>query len=352
MVRSVTEEMKFVKYASIENSYRKAFITKIIWENMKDGEWVVTEKIHGANFSLWTDGEMVRMAKRTSFIDDEASFFGIQHIKSDLILNALDLHSGIVGALLSSLDPSKEIWEPPPIVTIYGELFGGTYPHPEVEKVANAKKVQKGVYYCPQNDFIVFDIAVDRQFLSFKRMRELVEGAGFNCVEELFRGPFRACLNYRNDFPSTIYKRYDLPKINDNICEGIVIRPEEPRFLFDHSRVMLKSKNAKFAESASRKEKVKHVADLTGGAKEALDAMIVMVTDNRYDSVVSKMGEVAPKDFGPLQGAMMKDILSELMKEGKPYLEYNNLEKAEKSQVNKSVGRKVAELIRRRLIEV
>ena len=34
-----------------------------------DVKWVVTEKIHGANFSVYYDGTTVQFAKRNSFVN-------------------------------------------------------------------------------------------------------------------------------------------------------------------------------------------------------------------------------------------------------------------------------------------
>merc|ERR1712146_591362 len=79
--------MLFKKYSSIENSYRKKFIEKLIYEDKTGGEWIVTEKIHGSNFSLWIDrtvlGEIdIRVGKRSGFIEEaEMSKF----FRSDII---------------------------------------------------------------------------------------------------------------------------------------------------------------------------------------------------------------------------------------------------------------------------
>lgn len=62
--------MEFRKYPSIENSYRKGFAQAVRDAGEEAGaEWVVTEKIHGANFSFWTDGSNVACGKRTSLLE-------------------------------------------------------------------------------------------------------------------------------------------------------------------------------------------------------------------------------------------------------------------------------------------
>ncbi len=328
--------MKFAKYGSITNSYRQEFIDKILFEEMDGGEWSVTEKIHGANFSLWVDKDTVRMAKRSAFIPDDSSFYGIQNIKEDLIKK--------VRFLFDWLASKSEIEE----IAIFGELFGGSYPHKDIRVNPKAKKVQGKAWYSPDNKFFVYDIRIDGQFQSYAEMQKLCLHVGLPHVWVLFYGSLKECLEYSNEFPSTIYKRYDLPEIEDNICEGIVIRPEEPRFVFSGSRVMLKSKNARFAEKEPKKAKVK--VELSDELRLIIGELETMATGNRYDSVVSKIGEVTPRDFGMILGLMIKDILEEMEENSKLSDAYNKLEKAEKKTVNKTLGFSVSVVVRKRLI--
>lgn len=45
------------------------------------------------------------------------------------------------------------------IVKVYGELFGGCYPHKDVTPSKNkVKRIQKGVWYSPYVRFYAFDI--------------------------------------------------------------------------------------------------------------------------------------------------------------------------------------------------
>ena len=43
-------------------------------------------------------------------------------------------------------------------IIVYGELFGGRYPHSDVELPAGIKPVQRGIYYCPDIEWKAFDI--------------------------------------------------------------------------------------------------------------------------------------------------------------------------------------------------
>lgn len=51
------------------------------------------------------------------------------------------------------------------VVRIFGELFGGYYPTLGTE--GKCVRVQKGIYYAPYNELIIFDIQVDDKFLNF-----------------------------------------------------------------------------------------------------------------------------------------------------------------------------------------
>ena len=70
--------MEFKKFSSLENTYRQATIDKIIYELLDQGDWVATEKVHGANFSFWFDGSELRVASRTQFVD--GTFYGCQPV--------------------------------------------------------------------------------------------------------------------------------------------------------------------------------------------------------------------------------------------------------------------------------
>jgi len=330
--------MQFVKYNSVQNSYQLKFMDRIIREEKTSGTWVVTEKIHGANFSFWYDGKKFRMAKRTGWIADDENFYGIERSKHYLTERVRELYSRFK-------NKNKNI----DYIAVFGEVYGGTYPHPEVAAFPNAKKVQKGVYYCPHNDFMVYDIKVDGQFLDFIDMQMYCEQVGLKFIRAEFVGKFKECLEYKNDFLSGIYKEYDLPSIDDNICEGIVIRPNKAQFVFTHSRVMLKSKNERFKEKASEK-KPKVKVELIGKVKDIADGMFSMATKNRYDAVVSKIGEVKISDFGKLQGLIMKDIHEEVLKDIDMANDYLGLEKVERKLIQKIVGREVANIIRKELM--
>eukprot|EP00479_Gromia_sphaerica_P013976 TRINITY_DN8075_c0_g1_i1.p1 TRINITY_DN8075_c0_g1~~TRINITY_DN8075_c0_g1_i1.p1 ORF type:complete len:90 (-),score=10.04 TRINITY_DN8075_c0_g1_i1:42-311(-) len=47
-------------------------------------------------------------------------------------------------------------------IQMYGELFGGGYPHEDVEPVDGVELIQDEILYCPGLEFYAFDIAVGK----------------------------------------------------------------------------------------------------------------------------------------------------------------------------------------------
>ena len=72
--------MEFKKYSSIENSYQEDIINSIIEQGYANLEYVVQEKVHGANLSFITDGKHILAAKRVELIVENENFFNYQQV--------------------------------------------------------------------------------------------------------------------------------------------------------------------------------------------------------------------------------------------------------------------------------
>lgn len=57
--------IEFKKYSSIENSFNREFLEYVVAQMPADLQYVVQEKVHGANTSFLCDGHEVKFAKRT-----------------------------------------------------------------------------------------------------------------------------------------------------------------------------------------------------------------------------------------------------------------------------------------------
>ena len=97
--------------------------------------WLMTEKIHGANLCLMTRGAEVRAAKRKALLRPDEPFFNVQEVVAiaQRPLSALFAHMRAQDAEVVG-------------VAVYGELYGGHYPHPEVAPREGLEPVQTGVY--------------------------------------------------------------------------------------------------------------------------------------------------------------------------------------------------------------
>ncbi len=56
------------------------------------GEWVASEKIHGANMVIACDGKQVCFGKRKAWLEDDSPFFGWQLLRERLRRAILTIH--------------------------------------------------------------------------------------------------------------------------------------------------------------------------------------------------------------------------------------------------------------------
>ena len=332
--------MEFKKYNSIENSYQDDFLCSIIEQGFGDLEYVVQEKVHGANLSFITDGQNILPAKRTELILDNEDFYNSKLVLEKYRNKILALYSDIANQFHANS------------VTIFGEIFGGGYPHPDIQKDDKAQLVQRGIYYCPSNEFYAFDIMIDNdKYLDTETANSLFDKHKFVYAKTLFKGSLSRCLAYSNTFKTTIPKAFGLPELDGNICEGVVIRPIQPSFFRNGSRVIIKNKNEKWAENNNYINKAllskllqNDGEELSEEASLLCEEIYKLITQNRLDNLISKIGEVNPKkDLGKVLGLYNKDVLTDFLKNFQD--RYNALEKHESKAVNKFLNKYAGQLI-------
>lgn len=306
-----------------------------------DLEWVVQEKVHGANTSFLCDGEEVRFAKRTSVLADDEKFYDFQSMLETYRPRVISLFGRI-----------KERYPEVSSISVFGEMFGGRYAHESVAAEKGTILIQKGVNYTPGHEFYGFDIYLFEgetgRYLPVEEVNALFEAEGFFYARTLMKGSLAECLEYPNAFQSKIPEWLGLPPVDDNICEGVVIRPVVPMYLANGSRVLIKSKNARFAEKKSVKKRNKLFAEPTPYS-ESLQALLpeieAYVTENRLNNVVSHIGEVSfPKDFGKVMGLFARDILDDFLKEHGGA--YTALDKCEQKSLNRELNRLATTFVR------
>ena len=330
--------LTFKKYSSIENHFDGAFMEKVRNHTPLDTRFVVQEKVHGSNCSFLCDGQDIQFAKRTAVVSDNEDFYQWQELM-DLYRERIFKVFGIVKERIPELTS----------IIVYGEMFGGAYPHKAVKRIGAMSAIQKGVYYCPGHDFYGFDIYActpdDAFYLDVDTANSIFQEADIFFAETLFEGTLDECLAYPNAFPSKIFEHFGLPAIDDNICEGIVIRPKTPLYIPNGSRIIIKSKNARFAE----KKGVKHAPKVPRAVPEEVAELFTMAEDYftapRLDNVKSHIGEVSfPKDLGRVSGLLAKDVLEDFLKEQSEA--YNNLSKQEQKTLNGLLNKRAIDFIK------
>ena len=325
--------IQFRKYNSIENSYREEFIDQLM-ESFGEEEFVVQEKVHGANLSFWCDGQTIKCAKRTEFIKADDSFYRFN--------NVLKKYEKAIYKLFEIVKKERPELK---VLTVFGELFGGGYPHPEIDRDKESVAIQKGIFYCPSSDFYAFDIMLNNEsYLTVDQVNKLFEQCEFFYARTLFKGTLSEALKYENSFESKISAWLNLPSIEHNICEGVVIKPVIPHFLHNGSRVIIKNKNEKWEES-KRYNKLQLDQDkISETAEKLAEEVLNYVTANRLNNVISKIGEVTQKDFGRLVGMLSKDVLEDFDKDYHSELEA--LEKKEQKLIKKSLSNSAGKLVK------
>lgn len=337
--------MIFKKYRSMENSYRTKFMNKIIEQGFTSNTvlWVATEKVHGANSGLWVDDKEVRISKKTSLINDKENFY-----KADVLLKKYKDDARIIfDNLRLSIGHFKSL-------TIWGELYGGSYPHPDVPKDNNSKKVQKGIFYNPSNDLLIFDIMITDEdnkdsYLTSDAVIELIGKTKLETVPELARGTFDEMIKFQNDGQSVVHKIYGLPTIEDNIMEGVVLKPIIASFLHDGSRVIVKNKNDKWSEKANAPKRQPKI--INEAIKPIVEEIGMYVTENRLHNVLSHIGEVTNRDFGLINKEFITDVMKDYLEENSNDA-LNVLNKKDRKLVSKNVGKQTAQLIRANFLNI
>ena len=268
--------------------------------------WIASEKIHGANLCLCTDGAEIAVAKRRAVLDAGDPFFGYKRAIAPLL--------PAVRALFRRL--GNVAW-----ALVYGELFGGHYPHPRVAAIDGIEPVQTAIHYSPDVRFCAFDLATvdaagEATLVSYRRAVALFESAGIPVAPMLRTGRLDELLELPVAFPTRLPAQLGLPPLPDNWAEGMVIKPWDLEAPLAEPRYVLKRKRPEFAETRDDPPGVGGPSIGGGDALAAAEAALAaMLTANRVDSAITKLG--APRTDGPEAGldAIVAEVLTDLRDE-------------------------------------
>lgn len=335
--------MEFKKYSSIENSYVKSSVEQVYLHGYQEEDFVVQEKIHGANFSFWVSDQEIRCAKRTAFLEDNDNFYGWQEVLDDWKQNLIHLRDFAENYALKNF--REEFHQ----MVLFGELFGGHYKHPDVPN-SSQKQLQKGIIYHPEIKFIPFDMYINGKLINLMQLQERMIALNIVHVPNLLEGTFQECMNYSNEFPSKIHELYGLPApdVESNICEGTVIKSVEPLFFRNGQRVIFKNKNDKWTEKAQYKKNQQSKQPVELNIPPIFAEKInELINENRVAAVVSKIGEPRME----IMGKVLKEFNLDVIEECKTLGYFNGLEKEQIKAIQKAISRDAPSLVKKYLIE-
>lgn len=169
-------------------------------------------------------------------------------------------------------------------------------------------------------------------YLDYDLMEELCKKFDLHYTKCLLRGSFDQVTKFNVEtFESTIYEYYNLPKIENNYAEGIVIKPNTSLRFGNHERVIIKMKRSNF-EEVSKKPNIKiknninnsnnintdtKQQDITDETKIMIEQASRFVTVNRLYNVMSKINLDGNNTaiIKKITGLFIQDALKDFIKE-------------------------------------
>lgn len=283
---------EFKKFPSLENTYQTKPIQIAEELGLDKQQYIVTEKVHGANFSfhISMDSNLtvdIKCAKRSGWIEDGEKFFNYKSVLEkyrNRLENIFDAVS----------DDCEEL-------VIFGELYGGN--------------IQSGMCYQEDQDFIAFDMKIDGAPVDKLTMFNALQTYDIPCVPLLGKfDTLQEALNFNESFDSLLIREGFSGEEKHKEAEGVVIEPVTPSWFPNGSRVYFKKKTKRFLEKGGNKIK-KEPEALPKELESILTTSFEYINEPRFQSVCSKIGEVTIKDIGKVMGLMTQDILLDMQKD-------------------------------------
>ncbi|NXY93276.1 hypothetical protein HYE82_02385 [Streptomyces sp. BR123] len=276
--------------------------------------WVALEKVHGANFAVVCDDAGVRPAKRRELLGESGldDFFGVGRIWP-----ALAVAADRCAAALRR-DHGADASAP---VTVYGELAGGRYPHPDVPATPDTDPVQTGIWYAPHLLWLPFDATIRTgdgvRWVADRALRRAADAAGLHCAPLLAHGTLHRVREHGPVFPTRVPALLGLPELPGNLAEGLVLKPAGEWRATDGTatppRPIAKVKQPSFAEDDRFDGSRPYLAPAEGAAGVPgwlLGRATALLTPARAAAAVSKLGPRTPPESIAAETA--RDAVEEL----------------------------------------
>lgn len=299
----------FSEYEKMPENFNQYGQNEKLIKDMNRLKWVVTEKIHGANFSFVYQNRNLQFAKRKDLLKWSDDFFGFQTVVNEIETRIISLFEQF------SIDFKADKY------IIYGELFGGHYPHPDVVPNPNVQAIQTGVYYSPEVRFCAFDMAFEKdgkkEYLDYELAVSYFEKFAVFHAQILFAGKLNEAMEFNKRINSTIPALLNLPAVEQNLIEGIVLKPlKHNGLIHDEERPTIKLKNAEFKEQkfhqAQNWSYIPKVSSYSEELAFLIDDLRNYITENRLNSVLSKIGAIDfknPERMQNIYDEFIEDVL-------------------------------------------
>lgn len=300
---------------------------------MNKGAWVVTEKVHGANLCCLIDeAGAITYCKRKEVLSPNDPFFGYKNAIPPRYAASLRRTSELIRTSDARCTSDST-------VHVYCELFGGAYPHQGVVAAPAVDPVQSGVFYSPKLELYAFDLAFTTDglitYVDYLEACRVFASADLFHAEPLFVGSFQEALGYSERFQSTIPARLGYPPLEENLAEGVVLKPVVACFEDasgiaggtgnggrSAARVIVKKKIREFSEKryddVQRQPRAEAEAE-AGGPQAWVDRAILLellalVTRARLENVLSKIGHIDVGDKQQMR-SLLADFIADVWEE-------------------------------------
>jgi len=186
---------------------------------------------------------------------------------------------------------------------------------------------------------------------------KIIKDSGFPYyAEPLLVGTFEEAKQYPRTFLTPIPQKYfKLPLMDDNIAEGVVLKPVKNGHFPNGSRLLFKNKSERFSEKAYGikplriKNSKPRELSMEDEPTRLYHEMMSMVTLPRLESVISKVGQVTQKDFSKLMGLYTRDVLAEFNKD--QAVAFSQIPKEQRDMITKRLSEESARTVKKYLID-
>lgn len=154
----------------------------------------------------------------------------------------------------------------------------------------------------------------------------LLSGAGFMYSRPLFSGTLEEVTDYPLGFITTLPAQFGLPTIDNNLAEGVVIKPLKNVVIETRKgpmRIIFKRKIPKFSERRALPRPIEH-EDLKKRYKDPDNfemlkyEMYALITEQRLVNAISKLGRPEKKeDYIELKKELVGDVMETLQDDNK-----------------------------------